>query len=154
MSSYAEIIEISGSPFATQGAPLAEQLQGYGEKVIFVDPAQHVFGAYAANGKLIRWGIATGGAASSRTKTGEFRIYSLGDSRCLSNKYNNAPMPYCMFFNGGQALHGSSDIQFDNVSHGCIRLHIDDAKWLRYHFVQGPRVANHYRGTRVVIESY
>ena len=63
-------------------------------------------------------------------------------------------MPYCMFFNGGQALHGSSDIQFDNISHGCIRLHVDDAKWLRYQFVEAPGVANNYRGTKVVIKSY
>jgi lipoprotein-anchoring transpeptidase ErfK/SrfK len=159
--SYAQTIEISGSPFATEGAPLPDRMDGYAEKIIFVDPGEHVFGAYAANGKLIRWGIATSGAeqcpdtnASCRTKTGQFRIYSLGDGSCISNKYYGAPMPYCMFFNGGQALHGSSDIQFDNVSHGCIRLHVDDAKWLRYHFVEGPNLANQYRGTKVVIKSY
>jgi lipoprotein-anchoring transpeptidase ErfK/SrfK len=63
-------------------------------------------------------------------------------------------MPYCMYFSGGEALHGSTDIQFENISHGCVRIHIDDAKWLRYHFVEGPTMANNFRGTKVTIKSY
>lgn len=161
-SSHAQqYYEISGSAFATEGAPLPERMQTHGEKTILVVPGEHFYGAYGADGKLIRWGIATAGADqcpesdnSCRTKSGQFRIYSTGDSSCISKKYDSAPMPYCMFFNGGQALHGSSSIQFDNISHGCVRLHLDDAKWLRYHFVEGPNAANSYRGTRVIIKSY
>ena len=159
--SYAQVYEISGSPFATEGAPLPQYIQNDSEKVILVDPKEHFWGAYNARGKLIRWGIATAGAdqctgndASCRTKIGEFRIYSLGGANCISNKYDGAAMPYCMYFNGGQALHGSSDIQFDNISHGCVRLHIDDARWLRYRFVSGPALSNHYRGTKVIIKPY
>jgi len=160
-SADAQFYEISGSPFATEGAPLPSRMQTHGEKLVFVDPGEHVYGAYGSNGKLIRWGIATAGADqcpdsdnSCRTQTGQFRIYSLGDAGCASNKYDGAPMPYCMYFNGGQALHGSSNVQSDNLSHGCVRLHIDDAKWLRYQFVEGPRAANLYRGTKVIIASY
>jgi len=160
-SSYSQVYEINGSPFATEGAPLPQRIKSQDEKVIIVDPATHVWGAYAANGALVRWGIATAGADecsdsddSCRTNIGEFRIYSLGNSGCASNKYDNAPMPYCMFFNGGQAIHGSSDVQFNNVSHGCIRLHIDDAKWLRYEFAEGPARTNNYLGTKVIIKSY
>jgi hypothetical protein len=158
---YAQVYEISGSPFATEGAPLPAYLSHQTEKVIVVYPRKNIWGAYAANGKLIRWGIATAGAdrcsdadASCRTKVGQFRVYSLGNDNCVSQKYDNAPMPYCMYFNGGQALHGSSDVQFDNISHGCVRLHVDDAKWLRFNFVEAPSSKNHYRGTRVVIKSY
>ncbi|MBX3709227.1 MAG: L,D-transpeptidase [Gammaproteobacteria bacterium] len=158
---YAQAYEISGSPFATEGAPLPEYIENYGEKVIVVYPMDHLWGAYNQTGKLIRWGIATAGAEqcedsenSCRTKTGSFRIYSLGNSSCVSNKYAGSPMPYCMYFNGGQALHGSSDIQFDNVSHGCVRVHVNDAKWLRYHFVEGPNITNHYRGTKIIVKPY
>lgn len=161
LSSYAQTYEISGSPFATEGAPVPAWVKSAGEKVIVVYPREHAWGAYNARGNLIRWGIATAGAddcpdsdGSCRTKVGDFRIYSLGDNTCVSNKYNDAPMPYCMYFNGGQALHGSSDIQFSNISHGCVRLHVDDAKWLRYQFVEKPSAANHYLGTKVVIMSY
>ncbi len=153
-------IEISGSPFATDGAPLPKHIKG-SEKTILIDPREHVWGAYNAEGKLIRWGIASAGSKrcadskqSCHTRVGAFRIYSLGNSNCISHKYNGAPMPYCMFFHGSEALHGSYNVEFDNISHGCVRIHVDDAKWLRYHFVEGPSLRNHYRGTRVIIRSY
>lgn len=153
--------EISGSPFATEGAPVPEYLHGLAEKVILVDPNKHAWGAYNSNGKLIRWGIATAGAnscrdsdGSCRTAIGSFRIYSLGGAGCTSRKYDDAPMPYCMYFNGGQALHGSSAVEFSNVSHGCVRMHNDDAQWLRYHFVEAPKLSNNFRGTRVIIRPY
>lgn len=157
--------EISGSPFATDNAPLPQHIRAQGEKLIVVNPNDHVWGAYRADGKLIRWGIATAGAGrcrdvsgSCRTSAGEYRIYSLGGVNCISHKFpvpdGGAPMPYCMYFNGSQALHGSSEVEFQNISHGCIRIHIDDAKWLRFHFVEGPLASNHYRGTKIIIKPY
>jgi lipoprotein-anchoring transpeptidase ErfK/SrfK len=157
----AALIEINGSAYATDGAPLPKWIKNPREKVIVVEPREHVFGAYAANGRLIRWGIATAGSSicpeshsSCRTKVGSFRIFSLGDSNCISKKYDDAPMPYCMYFSGGEALHGSTEIEFNNISHGCIRVHIDDAQWLRYHFVEGPNSHNHYQGTKIIVRPY
>lgn len=133
------------------------------EKVVVVDLKKHAWGAYEADGSLIRWGPATGGKdwcsdidRSCRTKAGIFRIYSLGSSNCVSSKFpipdGGAPMPYCMFFNGGQALHGSpGGVIRGNESHGCVRLFVDDAEWLRYDFVDPPRGSNNYRGTKVVV---
>lgn len=142
-----------------------EQIDPPGEKVIVVDPQTHLWAAYNAEGALQRSGTATLGASwcpdikrSCRTKVGQFRIYSLGGPKCHSSKYpvprGGAPMPYCMFFNGGQALHGSNQVVRYNASHGCVRLHVEDVKWLRYNFVQGPTSENNYRGTRVVVKSY
>ena len=138
-----------------------------GEKVIVVSPRYHVWGAYYADGTLARTGLATAGAkwcrdtkAPCRTKTGSYRIYSLGDSDCISTRFplphGGAPMPYCMYFNGNQALHGSPSrsVVRGNISHGCVRLRIADAQWLRYHFAEGPGYRNGYRGTRVVILPY
>lgn len=160
MAAGLKAYEISGSPFATEGAPLPQTIRT-AEKTIVVDPREHVWGAYSPRGRLIRWGIATAGKdrcedsdGSCRTHAGHFRIYSLGSESCVSNKYDDASMPYCMYFNGGQALHGSSNVEFSNLSHGCVRMHIDDAKWLRYHFVEGPTPANLYRGTQVIIKPY
>lgn len=163
---YADAVyEIDGSPFATEGAPLPAYISPPHEKIIIVDPNRHAYGAYDAQGKLIRWGIATTGAhtcrdteGTCRTTVGHFRIYSLGDSSCHSSKYplpdGGAPMPYCMYFNGSQALHGSYEVEFGNASHGCVRVHVSDAKWLRYQFVEGPNQRNQYRGTKVVIKPY
>ena len=157
--------EISGSAFATDNAPMPQHIRGIGEKMIVVDPREHFFGAYNASGKLIRWGLATAGKdycrdsnEACRTRTGNYRIYSLGSENCTSKKYpqpfGGAPMPYCMFFASGQAIHGSDEVAFDNESHGCIRVHVSDAKWLRYEFVEAPSSKNHFRGTVVKIKPY
>lgn len=163
LSAHAAIV--SGSPFDTTDAPLPHYLNTHHEKAIYVDPAYHFYGAYNAQGKLIRWGIATTGAndcrdedTSCRTHVGHFRIYSLGNEQCTSSKYpsptGGAPMPYCLFFSGGQAIHGSDDVQSSNASHGCVRVHISDAKWLRTQFVEGPNKSNAYHGTQVIIAPY
>lgn len=138
-----------------------------GEKVVIVDPSIHEWGAYDPDGTLINSGIATAGNSwckdirrSCRTKVGSFRVYSLGSRSCKSSKFpiprGGAPMPYCMFFNGGQALHGSpaGHVVRANVSHGCVRLQVKDAEWLRFNFVEGPSAQNGFRGTRVVIRPY
>jgi lipoprotein-anchoring transpeptidase ErfK/SrfK len=47
-----------------------------------------------------------------------------------SRKYNNAPMPYAIFYNGGYAVHATFDLKRlgTPASHGCVRLHPDNAK--------------------------
>nr|WP_320141950.1 L,D-transpeptidase [uncultured Cohaesibacter sp.] len=49
-----------------------------------------------------------------------------------SKEYNNAPMPYSIFFYRGYAIHGTSALKSlgTPASHGCIRLHPDNAKEL------------------------
>lgn len=46
-----------------------------------------------------------------------------------SRKYDNAPMPYAVFFNGGYAVHATFDLKRLGrpASHGCIRLHPENA---------------------------
>lgn len=156
-----EVHEVSGSPFAIEGAPIPAQIKSLHEKAIVIDPNEHVYGAYNAAGRLIRWGIASAGKEKCEdtgehchTHTGTFRLYFLGNANCFSRKYNAASMPFCMFFNGSEAIHGSSEVEFQNISHGCVRVHIDDAEWLRFHFVEGPTVANGYLGTLVIVRPY
>lgn len=125
-------------------------------KVVVVDPSVHAWGAYK-DGQLVKSGLATAGASycpdihrPCRTKVGHFRVNSLGSASCKSSKYplprGGAPMPYCMFFNGNQGLHGSNEVVDGNVSHGCVRLHTADAEWLRFDFVNV--------GTPVIVKSY
>ncbi|WP_319413976.1 L,D-transpeptidase [uncultured Cohaesibacter sp.] len=49
-----------------------------------------------------------------------------------SKEYNNASMPYSIFFYQGYAIHGTSAVKSlgSPASHGCIRLHPDNAKEL------------------------
>lgn len=142
-------------------ARLPEHMNTGGKKMILVNPNEHVWGAYSANGSLVRAGIATAGGASCppdadeadcRTGIGTFHITSMGDGECYSKMYprptGGGLMPYCMYFNNGQALHGSPDdiVIENNVSHGCVRMRIPDAEWMRYNFAQV--------GTKVVVEAY
>jgi len=155
-----------GSASILSYSPMPLTISVPGEKIIIVDLNKNAWGAYMANGQLALWGPATGGSGwcrdlgrSCRTKTGQFRLYSLGSADCKSTKFpvhkGGAPMPYCMFFNGGQALHGSpGEVMRGNVSHGCVRLFVDDAKWLRFNFVEKPNSSNQYRGTRVIVVPY
>ena len=55
-------------------------------------------------------------------------------------------MPYCMYFHGNQALHGSHETADANISHGCVRLHVGDAEWIRFNFANV--------GTKVIIKPY
>jgi len=129
------------------------------EKIVIVDPRVHVWGAYNASGNLVRAGIASAGSdycpdlgRRCHTAVGTFRVYSLGGPDCISHLFpmphGGAPMPYCMYFHGGQALHGvgSHEVGEGNFSHGCVRLQVGDAEWLRYNFITV--------GTKVVVKPY
>jgi lipoprotein-anchoring transpeptidase ErfK/SrfK len=50
----------------------------------------------------------------------------------FSKEYYNSPMPHSIFFHGGFAIHGSYEINRlgGPASHGCIRLHPDNAETL------------------------
>jgi len=69
------------------------------------------------------------GRGSYGTPTGRWNAYWLSPKH-RSRKYNNAPMPWAVFFNGGYAVHGTTDLRNLGrpASHGCIRLHPDNAR--------------------------
>jgi len=147
-------------------SPFPASVPSPGEKVVIVDPNEFAWGAYDADGTLVRWGPASSGANFCRdidrechTHNGSFRIYSLGSSDCFSKKFplpeGGAPMPYCMYFENGQALHGEPNgLPGHNASHGCVRMYVNDAEWMRYDFIEGPNSGNNYRGTRVIVKGY
>lgn len=146
-------------------AGIPSSIEPTGEKKIIVDPRIHMWGAYDEDGKLVKSGMATAGGnyckdlgRSCRTGVGSYRIESLGEKSCKSRRFplprGGAPMPYCMFFNNGQALHGSNAVVRANVSHGCVRLRVQDAKWIRYNFAEEPTSRNEYMGTLVVVKPY
>jgi lipoprotein-anchoring transpeptidase ErfK/SrfK len=122
-----------------------------GKKLVLVDPNNHAWGAYGPDGHLIRAGLATAGGAvcppdadesDCRTGQGTYHITSMQGEGCYSKIYprphGGGLMPYCMFFNNGQALHGAPDqlVIAQNVSHGCVRMRISDAEWVQKNFAQ------------------
>lgn len=85
-----------------------------------------------------RWGY--------RTPIGTYRPERLA-RKWFSRKYDWSPMPWSIFFDGGYAIHGSYEVSHLGrpASHGCIRLHPNNARIL-FGLVQ-----QHVRDTRIVI---
>lgn len=79
--------------------------------------------------KLVYTFPVSSGRKGYGTPTGQWTAYWLSPKH-RSRKYNDAPMPWAVFFNGGYAVHGTTDLR--NIgrpaSHGCIRLAPENAK--------------------------
>jgi lipoprotein-anchoring transpeptidase ErfK/SrfK len=87
------------------------------------------------------WKVSTG-RKGHRTPTGSFHPTRMA-AVYYSHKYDNAPMPHAIFFTGGFAIHGTEYIRSlgGPASHGCVRLHPDNAALL-YSLVQQYGAAN------------
>ncbi|MFC0431703.1 L,D-transpeptidase [Kutzneria buriramensis] len=76
--------------------------------------------AWLMRGGAVTYGPvpAMPGMASAPTDPGTFRV-TFKDLHHRSTIFNNAPMPYSVFFNGGDAFHEGS---LSVPSHGCVHL--------------------------------
>ncbi|GAB4348357.1 MAG: L,D-transpeptidase [Oricola sp.] len=79
---------------------------------------------------LYNWPVSTA-RSGYRTPTGKWsptRMHKMWYSR----KYDMSPMPYSIFFYGGYAIHGTNAVSRLGrpASHGCVRLHPDNARRL------------------------
>lgn len=133
-------------------SPLPLTYNTHGKKLVLINLTQQAFAAYNENGKKLKWGPVSPGkrwcadvGRPCKTVVGTFKVYRKGGSGCKSYKYDNAPMPYCMFFRGGYAMHGSW-LPGHPASHGCVRMFTDDAKWLNHSFVSTGTIVKVVRG--------
>ena len=82
-------------------------------------------------GKLkYRWKVST--ARSGKvTPAGSWSAKWLSKNH-RSSRYNNAPMPYAIFYNGHYAVHGTDQVGRLGrpASSGCVRLHPENARVL------------------------
>lgn len=75
------------------------------------------------------------GGAACKTPTGNFNIDKM-EPMHHSSRFQNAPMPWSMFFLGsvGIAIHGATRSEYKDLgrpaSHGCIRIHPDNGHLL------------------------
>ena len=83
------------------------------------------------NGVPIGASTVSTGRPGYSTPTGSFKPIRM-HKMWYSSKYENAPMPYAIFFHGGYAIHGTTDVAHlgQIASHGCVRLHPDNAELL------------------------
>lgn len=94
-----------------------------------------------------RWKVSTA-KRGSVTPTGSWSAKWLSRNH-RSSRYNNAPMPYSIFFSGNYAVHGTTYVNRlgTPASHGCIRLHPSNAATL---FSMTQQVG--LRNTRIVVQ--
>jgi lipoprotein-anchoring transpeptidase ErfK/SrfK len=79
-----------------------------------------------------KWDVSTG-MRGFDTPRGSYKVSWL-DEHHKSKQYNDAPMPYSIFFNNGRAIHGFAGGVGGPASHGCVRLSTGNAKTL-FHLV-------------------
>lgn len=139
-------------------APFPVRITPFDRTVIFIDLEKEAFAAYDIFGSLVYWGPISGGRdwcpdvnRSCRTPAGTYYIQSKGGYGCSSSKYpipnGGAPMPYCMYFHGGYALHASTEVPGYNASHGCVRIFLKDAEWLNKNFIDVDK-----KKTKVIVQ--
>jgi lipoprotein-anchoring transpeptidase ErfK/SrfK len=97
---------------------------------ISIDLSQQQMRVNVPGHPTYRWPVSTA-RPGYRTPTGTFHPIRL-ERTWYSTIYNNAPMPFSIFFYGGYAIHGTTEISKlgQPVSHGCVRLHPDNARTL------------------------
>lgn len=129
-------------------SPLPKHIDTYGEKEVWINLKLFAFGAYDKQGNLLYWGPVNSGrkqcydsSGNCSTVIGKFRVFRVEGKNCESHEFplethGGDPMPYCMYFHGGSAMHYSTLSGFINRSAGCVRMFKADAQWLNKKFVK------------------
>lgn len=148
-------------------SPFPRYVEPTGEKMIYVDQKKLAWGAYNEDGELVWWGPISTGSGNCRspdgkclTPPGSYRIINKQDIDCVSTVFpiranginGGAIMPYCMHYYRGYALHGSNSVPGYRASHGCVRMFIEDARWLNEEFITLPNDYG-FKGTRVIVNA-
>lgn len=137
-------------------APFSKLIEPSTRTTVIVDISKQAFAAYDRAGYLLHWGPVSTAKGwcpdiqrNCSTPRGTFYFYSKGGHGCYSTIFpvpnGGAPMPYCMYFYKGFALH-ASELPGYNDSHGCIRMFYEDAQWMNQDFIEMGRF-----GTRVIV---
>lgn len=115
------------------GAQATERMSTAGRSdqiVIRVDKSDQEMTVMQGSRRLFTWPVSTG-AYGYDTPVGTYKPTWFSPNH-KSRQYNNAPMPWAIFFYEGYAIHAT----FDNwnlgsrASHGCVRLEVGNAEEL------------------------
>lgn len=107
--------------------PAAAQADRIVARVSIATQTMHVY----HDGRLVHeWPVSTA-RAGKVTPTGQWTAQFLSRNH-RSRRYDNAPMPFAIFYSGHYAIHGTDQIARLGrpASAGCVRLHPDNARIL------------------------
>src|SRR5689334_12028285 len=130
---------------AISALPLGQA--AYAELLIKVDKSTQRMTVTVNGVQLYNWPVTTGGSGYD-TPRGAFKPFRMEIDH-HSDEYDNAPMPYSIFFTQtGNAIHGTYEQRNLGraVSHGCVRLSRKNAATL-WDLVKHEKMAN----TKVVL---
>ena len=105
--------------------------QALAERVVArVSISSQTMQVYHEGRLLYTWPVSTA-KPGKITPTGTYAPEFLSKNH-RSRRYNNAPMPFAIFYDGHYAIHGTDQINKLGApaSRGCVRLHPDNAKVL------------------------
>lgn len=96
-----------------------------------VDKSSQTMTVHVNGWKKYTWPVSTA-RRGKITPTGTYEGAQWLSLNHKSSLYNNAPMPYSIFYDGHYAIHGTDQISRLGrpASAGCVRLHPDNAKIL------------------------
>lgn len=116
------------TPAAAQTAPApTDPGAAFADLVAVVDLSEQTMSVFLEGELLYVWAVSTG-AGDFTTPTGQWTAQWLSANH-RSSRYNNAPMPWSVFFYGGYAVHGTTETDRlgSPASHGCVRLLTENA---------------------------
>ncbi len=95
-----------------------------------IDKSDQEMTVYRDDVPVYRWPVSTA-RAGKVTPNGTYHPQTLKRMH-YSTLYNNAPMPFSIFFHGNYAIHGTDQVEKLGcpASAGCVRLHPDNAETL------------------------
>jgi lipoprotein-anchoring transpeptidase ErfK/SrfK len=98
---------------------------GHADVLVRIDKSSQRMSVLVNGEHRYTWPVSTG---IYGTPSGSFRPQSLKRYH-RSTIYNNAPMPYSIFYDGNFAIHGTTHVSQlgGPASRGCIRLHPSNA---------------------------
>ena len=116
----------AASPAPVEGQSKAAPL------IALVEVSTQTMRVFSQGQELYQWPVSTARRGKS-TPRGSYSGQFLSRYH-KSSLYNNAPMPFSIFFKGNYAIHGTDQISKlgQPASAGCVRLHPDHAEILFY----------------------
>ena len=108
------------------------ELQKSNQRWIEIDLSRQRLVAWEGN-KVVYAVIVSTGKPSTPTRVGTFAIQTkYRSTRMTGEDYDLADVPYTMYYDGGNAIHGAGwhNLFGNPVTHGCTNVAVNHAKWL------------------------
>ena len=111
---------------------IPDELIAYEDNWIEVDLSEQMLYLHNGNNLIAGFRVSTG-KSGTETTSGLYKIYGMYSSyTMIGADYYTENIPWVIFYHGEFAIH-SADWHNDfgtPVSHGCINMTVDDAKWI------------------------